>query len=126
MKKFLIPGAAAMLVASPAFAQQHPTMDQIVKEIEALSGRVSRLEQDNAQLRSENAELKAMLVPFYVAGSLYGETFEEAAVVDTGPQVNTEETIANREIKAIIAVRMSHFGERVVIEISKVATTEAV
>ena len=59
MKKFLIPGAAAMLVASPAFAQQKPTMDQIMKELEALSGRVGRLEQDNAQLRTENAELKA-------------------------------------------------------------------
>lgn len=73
-----------------------------------------------------NAELRAMLVPFYIAGSLYGETFEEAAVVNTGPQVNTEETIAKREVRAILAVRMSHFGERVVIEISKVATTEAV
>jgi putative porin len=59
VKKFLIPGAAAMLVASPAFAQQKPTMDQIVKELEALSGRVGRLEQDNAQLRTENAGLKA-------------------------------------------------------------------
>ena len=73
-----------------------------------------------------NGELTAMLIPFYVAGSLYGETFDEAAVVDTGPQVNTEETIAARELKAIIAIRMSHFGEAVEIEISKVATTEAV
>ena len=40
MKKFLIPGAAAMLIASPAFAQQKPTMDHIMKELEALSGRV--------------------------------------------------------------------------------------
>ena len=48
-----------MLVASPAFAQQKPTMDQIMKELEALSGRVGRLEQDNAQLRIENSELKA-------------------------------------------------------------------
>ena len=59
MKKFLIPGAAAMLIASPAFAQQKPTMDQIMKELEALSGRVGKLEQDNAQLRTENAELKS-------------------------------------------------------------------
>jgi hypothetical protein len=58
VKKFLIPGAAAMLVATPAFAQQKPTMDQIMKELETLSGRVGRLEQDNAQLRTENAELK--------------------------------------------------------------------
>src|SRR4026209_854593 len=48
-----------MLIASPAFAQQKPTMDQIMKELEALSGRVGRLEQDNAQLRTENAELKS-------------------------------------------------------------------
>lgn len=73
-----------------------------------------------------NGELKAMLAPFYTAGSLFGDSFEEAALVDTGPQVNTPETIENRELHAIIAVRMSHFGERVIIEISKVATTEAV
>lgn len=77
------------------------------------------------KLSEFNAELTAMLMPFWSQGSLYGETFQEAAIVDTGPQVNTEETIAAREIRAVIAVRMSPFGERVTVEISKVATTEA-
>lgn len=71
-------------------------------------------------------ELTGMLVPFYEAGSLYGETPEEAFLVDTGDQVNTDETIAAGEIHAVIALRMSPFGERVVLEFVKVANTEAV
>lgn len=78
------------------------------------------------KLSEFNAELTAMLMPFWSAGSLYGATFQEAAIVDTGPQVNTEETIAAREIRAVMALRMSPFGERVTVEISKVATTEAI
>jgi hypothetical protein len=71
------------------------------------------------------AELRAMLVPFYEAGALYGTTSEEAFYVDVGAQVNTPETIANRELHAVIEVRMSPFAELVVIEIVKVATTQA-
>jgi regulator of replication initiation timing len=60
VKKLLIPGAvAAALVASPAFAQQKTSLDQIMQELQALSARVGRLEQDNTQLKTENATLKA-------------------------------------------------------------------
>ncbi len=59
MKKLLIPGAIAALVASPAFAQQKTTLDQVMQELQALSSRVGRLEQDNAQLKTENATLQA-------------------------------------------------------------------
>jgi outer membrane murein-binding lipoprotein Lpp len=58
VKKPLIIGALGVLAASPAFAQQKPTMEQIMQELSALSARVGRLEQDNAQLRTENAALK--------------------------------------------------------------------
>ena len=73
-----------------------------------------------------NGALTGMLLPFYSAGSLYGETFEEAAFVDTGIQVNTPETIADLQINAVIEVRMSPYGERVRIEISKTKTTEVI
>jgi phage tail sheath protein FI len=71
-------------------------------------------------------ELRAMLVPYYEAGALYGETADEAFYVDVGSSINTEETIANGELHAVIEVRMSPFAELVVIEIVKVATTQAI
>lgn len=58
MKKFLIPGALSVLVAAPAFAQSKTSLDQVMKDLAALSDRVGRLEQDNAQLKTENATLK--------------------------------------------------------------------
>ena len=59
MKKLLIPGALALLVAAPAFAESKATLDQVMKDLAALTDRVGRLEQDNTQLKTENATLKA-------------------------------------------------------------------
>lgn len=59
MNKLLIAGAALLLVAGPAHAEDQATLDRILKELTSLSERVGRLEQDNAQLRMENVELKA-------------------------------------------------------------------
>lgn len=71
-------------------------------------------------------ELTGMLLPYWVAGSLYGVTPEEAFRVDVGPNVNTEVSIANMQLKANLALRTSQFAEEVVIEIVKVRTTESV
>lgn len=68
-------------------------------------------------------ELTGMLLPYF-PGSLYGATFAEAALVNTGPQVNTPQTIEERQINAIIELKMNPFGERVTIYVSKVAVTE--
>jgi len=59
VKKLLIPGALALLVAAPAFAESKATLDQVMKDLAALTDRVGRLEQDNTQLKTENATLKA-------------------------------------------------------------------
>lgn len=59
MNKLLIPGALSLLVAAPAFAQSKTTLDQVMKDLAALTDRVGRLEQDNTQLKSENAALKS-------------------------------------------------------------------
>lgn len=59
MKKSLIAGAVALVLAGPALAQDQPTLDQILREISKLNERVGRLEQDNAALRTENAQLQA-------------------------------------------------------------------
>jgi hypothetical protein len=59
VKKLLIPGALAIFAALPAHAQSKATLDDVMKELSALSDRVGRLEQDNAQLKTENAALQA-------------------------------------------------------------------
>ncbi len=59
MKKLLIASALGMLVTAPALAQKTSTMDQVLKDLAALNERVGRLEQDNNQLRTENAALRA-------------------------------------------------------------------
>jgi len=60
VKKYLIAGAVAAALAAPASAQQRATADQVLRELEALSARVGKLEQDNGQLKTENEQLKAM------------------------------------------------------------------
>jgi hypothetical protein len=70
-------------------------------------------------------DLIGMLSPYYEQGSLYGTTPEEAFDVNVGLTVNTPTTIANRELHAVISVRMSEDAELVVIEIVKVPIDKA-
>src|SRR4051794_24916295 len=77
-------------------------------------------------LSSFGSDLRAMLVPLYEGGALYGASAEDAFDVNVGPAVNTPTTIANGEIHAVIQARMSQFAEWVVIEIVKVATNQAI
>jgi hypothetical protein len=70
-------------------------------------------------------ELVSMLLPLWQEGSLYGATFDEAARVDTGPNVNTPATIAAREVHAVVAIRTSPAAEMLELELVRVATTEA-
>jgi phage tail sheath protein FI len=70
--------------------------------------------------------LAGMLLPYWTRGSLYGATPQEAFNVDVGAQVNTDATLAAGELHAVIALRMSPFAERVILEIVKTAPTEAV
>lgn len=63
--------------------------------------------------------LMGMLIPYYERAQIYGATPQEAFYVDTGPAVNTPETIADGQTRAVIAVRTSPFGELVVIDIVK-------
>jgi cell division protein FtsB len=60
VNKTLVATAVAALIATPAMAQQRSaTLNDILAEIQALSKRVEKLEQDNKTLSTENAELKA-------------------------------------------------------------------
>ena len=49
MKKLSILGAMGLAAAGPAHAQQSKSMEQILRELEALNARVGKLEQDNVQ-----------------------------------------------------------------------------
>ena len=59
MKKFVIPTAFAIIFAAPSHAQSQDSLDQVRRDLAALTDRVGRLEQDNVQLKSENAALQA-------------------------------------------------------------------
>jgi hypothetical protein len=69
--------------------------------------------------------ISGALLPFWAAGSLYGDTPAQAFSVDTGATQNPPEQLAAGEIRAAVGVRMSPFGERVYIELAKTAITEA-
>jgi hypothetical protein len=58
VKKTLTTGAAlAALLSVPGYAQQSTTLDRVMREIEALNARVTKLEQENDQLEAQNAQL---------------------------------------------------------------------
>jgi phage tail sheath protein FI len=63
--------------------------------------------------------LTGVLLPYWNAGSLYGETPGDAFAVDVSDAVNTPEQLAAGELRAVVAVRISPFAERVTIEIVK-------
>ena len=59
MKKSLLSIAVAGVLAAPAYAQQAPSNEEILRQLQALGQRVEKLEQDNTALRTENEELRA-------------------------------------------------------------------
>ena len=71
-------------------------------------------------------ELSGMLAAYYETGGLYGDTPEEAFRVDVGPAVNTPETLAEGQLRAVLELRMSPMAELVVIEIVKTPITESI
>ena len=70
--------------------------------------------------------LQGMLMEHFNNGNLYGASASDAFSVDVGSQVNTPQTISNNELHAVLNVRMSPFGELVVIEVVKTPITQEV
>ena len=70
-------------------------------------------------------ELTGMLVEFYNADALYGDTPAEAFAVSVGPDVNPVAQLADGIVKAVISIRVSPFGELVRLEIVKRSLTES-
>jgi hypothetical protein len=65
-------------------------------------------------------ELSSMLSGYFQNNSLYGDSPQEAYLVDVGSTVNTPETIMDGQINANLLVRVSPFGEMVSVQIAKV------
>ena len=70
--------------------------------------------------------LGGICLDFFGLGALYGDQPEDAFTIDTGPSVNTIDTIANGEVHAVVRVRVSPPGEWVQIEIQKTPLSMAV
>lgn len=72
------------------------------------------------------SRLTSVLMKWFDAGSLKGETPGQAFSVDTGPSVNTNDTMAALELRAETVVRMAPFNERTIIGIAKVPSNQEV
>jgi hypothetical protein len=90
--------------------------DFVLKQIDGRGHLFSRL----------NARLRGICQRYYDMDALFGETPADAYDVDTGPGVNTTETIKNGEIHAIVKVKCSPAAEWVVIEVVKVPIDRAI
>lgn len=69
--------------------------------------------------------LAGMLLKYWTTGALYGDSPDEAFIVDVGESVNTPTTIQNGELHAVLNVRMSPAAEFVSIEIVKTSISQS-
>jgi hypothetical protein len=70
-----------------------------------------------------NGDCAGVLVGYYNVDALFGNDVTEAFVVNTGPSVNTPESMEDGRIRAVLSVRMSPHAELVDIEIVKTPIT---
>lgn len=87
---------------------------------------LAQIDGKGLKLADYGADLTAICSQHYQNGALYGETADEAYRVDVGPDVNTPESIANRELRARLSLRTSPYAERVEIEVTRRQVTENV
>lgn len=66
-----------------------------------------------------NGKLKAVCKTEWERDALYGETQEEAFLVDTGDTVNTSDSIANGEVRAAVYARFAPYAEFARIDLVK-------
>jgi phage tail sheath protein FI len=73
-----------------------------------------------------NKDLRGVCARYYAMNALYGDEPADAYDVDTGPGINTVDTIKNGEVHAVVKVKCSPAAEWVVLEIVKVAVDRPV
>ena len=71
-------------------------------------------------------ELTSMLLPYWEAGALYGDSPNNAFFVDVGESVNTDVSMAAGYLKASIRLKLSEFAEEVVLDLVKSRSTETI
>ena len=71
-------------------------------------------------------DLTGLLMGYWEAGSLFGDTPDDAFSVDIGESVNPLASLEAGDVRAALGVRVSPFAELVQIDIVKVSITEAV
>lgn len=73
-----------------------------------------------------NSAKKSLCRPIFDRGDLFGDTSEEAFRVETGPTVNTPATIAARDLRAEVYLRVAESTELVRTVVTKVPVTTTV
>lgn len=89
----------------------------------------SQLDGGSADIIAFNQALTTMLSGFLASGALYGSapgTPNAAFSVNTGPQVNTPQSLQAGQLNAILSVRMSPFAQLIDITINSVPITTSV
>lgn len=82
--------------------------------------------QNGTTINQFHDALAGVLLDHYNQGDLFGDTPDQSFAVDTGPGVNTLQTIANLELHAVVQVRMTPFAEWVQIQIVKRQTADVI
>lgn len=77
------------------------------------------------ELSDFKADLSAMLTTLWQDGEIYGDTPQDAYVVDVTAPVNTDATIAAGKLIANVAVKPSRSAEQVSVQIGNSPLTEA-
>lgn len=98
----------------------------IVAEINRIAKKyvLDEIDGQGKTLKEFEGEIKSMLSKYWEQGSLFGKTAEEAYLVEVGANVNTPETIKNKEMKAAVTLRMSENSELVFTVVSKIPVTQ--
>lgn len=74
-------------------------------------------------LAAFQGDLKGMLAGWYADGALYGATAADAFRVETGAAVNTPETLAARQLRAAIALKIAPNARQVIVQITNTPLT---
>jgi hypothetical protein len=84
----------------------------------------AQLDGQGKTIAEYHGAITGKLLQYWTKGALYGASPSEAFVVDTGPSVNTPETIDNRELRSKIGIKDSPFNELSYFEVTSVPITE--
>jgi hypothetical protein len=106
--------------------------NRLVMQIVAAGGEIAEAhmfaqENGTVEFAAFEGDLVSMLTRYWIAGALYPrDDVTQAFRVETGPSVNTPQTIQQRRLIAAIALKISPNARRVEIQITNTPLTEAI